>query len=172
MKEKRSPAGESAQLYLLPGLADEGVGARQTSQPPQAGGGGYLDIRSGPKFGKKTPAAENPAARDPRLDELHHMGLARCWLEVAEAIGADAFLTLWRILDADQANWHNDSILRVRLRPYRSYLRYQRNRFIEALAEQGLRPDEIQRRLRRQFGESVSNRHITRLSRADRLARA
>jgi hypothetical protein len=100
------------------------------------------------------------------------MGLPRVWLRVAEAIGIDAFLATWRILDADPSTWHNETILRVRLRPYRSYLRYQRNRYIEALTAQGLKPEEIQRRLQRQLGESVSHRHITRLGKGDKLPQA
>ncbi|MBI3140988.1 MAG: hypothetical protein HYZ19_03890 [Rhodocyclales bacterium] len=107
--------------------------------------------------------------RDPRLDELRRMGLQRVWIDVAEAIGIDAFLTMWRVLDADPMSWHNDTILRLRLRPYHSYLRFQRNRYIEALAAQGLRPDEIQVRLQRQLCESVSVRHIQRLVAAVRL---
>lgn len=100
------------------------------------------------------------------------MGLPRVWLQVSEAVGVDAFLKMWRIIDADPSAWHNDTILRVRLRPYRSYLRYQRNRYIEALTAQGLKPDEIQRRLRKQLGEDVSHRHITRLAKADKIERA
>ncbi len=173
MIEKRSPEQESAQLQLLLDTQTPGVGARQTPPPFPHGGGGYLDICTAANFGKKTAGAEkNAPARDPRLDDLQRMGLPRVWMLVAEAIGADAFLATWRILDSDPSSWHNETILRVRLRPYRSYLRYQRNRFIEALVSQGLKPDEIKRRLRMQLGEDVSDRHILRLAKADRLARA
>lgn len=140
--------------------------------PLPPGGGGYQDVCTVLEFEKKPPARKKNAAADPRLDELRRMGLPRVWLQVAEAIGVDAFLATWRILDADPATWHNETILRVRLRPYRSYLRYQRNRYIEALTAQGLKPDEIRQRLRKQLGEDVSHRHITRLAKADRLARA
>lgn len=172
MEEKRSQDNESAQLSLLPGLQPGGVGARQTPQPLPPGGGGYLDVCTVLDFQKKAEDSKKTAPpADPRLDELRRMGLPRVWLRVAEAIGIDAFLTTWRILDADPSTWHNETILRIRLRPYRSYLRYQRNRYIEALTAQGLKPEEIQRRLQRQLGESVSHRHITRLGKGDRLAK-
>lgn len=172
MNEKRSTEHENAQLTLLLGTNEQGVGARQAAPTLPHGGGGYLDICMGLEFQKKRDPAEKNAPRDPRLDDMQRMGLPRVWMLVAEAIGADAFLATWRILDSDPSSWHNETILRVRLRPYRSYLRYQRNRFIEMLAAQGLKPDEIKRRLRLQLGEDVSDRHILRLTKADRLARS
>lgn len=170
MTERRSSGGENAQLPLQLGSTGPGVGARPADPAPAPGGGGYQDVCTVLDFEKKPTEAKKTAPQDPRLDELRHMGLSRAWLQVAEAIGVDAFLTMWRILDADPACWHNDSILRVRLRPYRSYLRYQRNRYIEALVIKGLKPDEIKRRLRQQLGESVSHRHITRLAAIAKLA--
>ena len=172
MNEKRSPGHENAQMDLLGMACQQGVGARQESVAHHPEGGGYPDVCMVLDFEKKPPRAEKIAARDPRLDDLQRMGIPRVWMQVAEAIGADAFLETWRIIDADPASWQNDTFLRVRLRPYRSYLRYQRNRFIESLAAQGLRPDEIKRRLRAQLGEEVSDRHILRLAKADRLAQA
>lgn len=173
MEEKRSQDNESAQMTLLPDHQPGGVGARQVPTPPPPRGGGYPDVCTVLDFQKKPAAAKKTAPpADPRLDELRRMGLPRVWLRVAEAIGIDAFLTTWRILDADPSTWHNETILRIRLRPYRSYLRYQRNRYIEALTAQGLKPDEIQRRLQRQLGETVSHRHITRLGKGDRLTQA
>lgn len=164
MNEKRSPEGESAQLPLPLGRPGEGVGARQGDPGPQDGGGGYQDVCTVLEFQKNSPTSKKSAPRDPRLEEFRRMGLGRVWLQVAEEIGADAFLAVWRILDADPSSWHNETILRVMLRPYRSYLRYQRNRFIEVMVAQGLKPHEIKRRLVRQLGENVSHRHIERLA--------
>lgn len=173
MEEKRSQEHESAQLSLLPDYQTGGVGARQGAPALPPGGGGYQDVCTVLDFQKKPADSKKTGpAGDPRLDDLRRMGLPRVWLRVAEAIGTDAFLATWRILDADPSAWHNETILRIRLRPYRSYLRYQRNRYIEALTAQGLKPDEIQRRLQRQLGETVSHRHITRLGKGDRLTQA
>lgn len=173
MSEKRSTRHENVQLHLLPDAPTPGVGARQAAPGLPIQGGGYQDVCTVLEFQKKPAGAEKSApARDPRLDDLQRMGLPGVWLEVAETIGVDAFLATWRIIDADPACWHNDTILRVRLRPYRSYLRYQRNRFIESLVAQGMKPAEVQARIRQQLGEDISHRHITRLAKADRLSRA
>lgn len=169
MDQKRSPRQEIAQLLLpLPEPAG-GVGGRQAEEPSSPRGGGYPDICTVLEFQKKRPRRKNGADRDVRLDELHKMGLQRVWLDVAEAIGADAFLTMWRIIDADPSSQHNDTSLRLSLRVYRSYLRFQRNRYIEALAAQGVSPQEIKRRLQRQLCESVSLRHITRIAATAKL---
>lgn len=106
---------------------------------------------------------------DPRLHELDRMGLQRVWLDVAEEIGVDAFLSVWRIIDADPAARHKEGFLQINLKLYRSYLRFQRNRYIEALARKGLKPLEIQRNLVRQLRESVSLRHISRIAGGDKL---
>lgn len=145
------------------------VGGRQEAGASAPQGGGYPDICNVLEFQKKRPRQKNGAARDVRLDELRKMGLQRVWLDVAEAIGADAFLAMWRIIDADPATQHNDTSLRLSLRVYRSYLRFQRNRYIEALATQGVPPLEIKRRLERQLCETVSLRHITRIAATAKL---
>lgn len=93
------------------------------------------------------------------------MGLARTHLQVAAEIGVDAFLAMWRIYDGDQAYCTDKGDLEIRMRPYRSYLRYQRNRFIEALIAQGLTQGEIQKRVKEDLCEKVSTRHISRVGR-------
>lgn len=105
---------------------------------------------------------------DPRLDELDRMGLQRCWLNVAAAIGVDAFLTMWRTLDADENLWRDadTSGMRIHLRRYESYLRFQRNRYIEELHAQGLSNEEIRARIASNIGEDLSPRHVERLRKA------
>lgn len=163
MAEKRSPRAENVQLSLLPQEDQTGVGARQAGEGTPAGGGGYQDVCAGQKFEKKTTAAEKNDRRDPRLDDLRAMGLQRPWLRVAEEIGVDATLVAWRILDADPSSSYDGTTLRVPLRSWKTFLRYQRNRYIESLRNHGLPPNEIQRRLQRQLGEVVSISHIKRL---------
>jgi hypothetical protein len=163
MNEKRSSIEENAQFSLF----EEGVGARQACPPPSPPGGGYQETCTVLKFSARPPEAKKNA--DPRLDELARMGIQRVWLEVAEAIGVDAFLTVWRILDAEPASHHKEGRLQLNLKLYRSYLRFQRNRYIEALARKGLKPLEIQWHLNRQLRESVSLRHISRIADGDRL---
>jgi len=168
MEEKRSSGDENAQLFLCLGLPapsiSQGVGARQTRQTHLRQGGGYLDICKATKIGDQAPDEKNRPAADPRLAELRRMGLQRVWLDVAEVIGVDSFLVVWRIIDADPACSYDDTVLRVPMRLYRTYLRYQRDRYIEALSAQGITPSDIRIRLERQMGETLSEAHIRRIA--------
>lgn len=155
---KRSRCDENEQMTLPLGPFNPGVGARQAGSPPPVAGGGYQDVCTTENGEKK------PRRRDPRLDDLRTMGLQRAWIAVAEAIGVDATLVAWRILDADPQSSYDGTTLRVPLRSWRTYLRYQRNRYIDSLSSIGLPPQEIQRRLQRQLGEHVSLSHIKRLA--------
>lgn len=172
--EKRRSSGGIAQMVqqmtaAVPGDA-QGVGGRHGSGPSPARGGGYQDISGIFEF--RTRAKKNA---DPRLDELAAMGMQNYWLEVAEYLGVDAFLGMWRILDT-----YKDSIpskgsyatsLYPTLRNYASYLRFQKNRFVEALAAQGVAPKEIQRRVQTQLCENISIVHIQRLARKAKISR-
>lgn len=142
---------------------DQGVGARQADPALPILGGGYQDVCTAVEFQKNARRAEKNAPRDPRLDDLRAMGLQRAWIRGAEEIGVDAVLALWRILDADPQSSYDGTTLRVPLRAWRTYLRYQRNRYIEQLRDIGHGPHEIQRRLARQMGERVSVSHIKRI---------
>lgn len=93
------------------------------------------------------------------------MGLARVHLQVAEEIGVDAFLAAWRIYDQDLASLTEKGDLEVRMRPYRSYLRFQRNRFIESLLAEGKSVSEVQSRVRTDLCEEITDRHISRIGR-------
>jgi hypothetical protein len=101
--------------------------------------------------------------RDPRLDELRTMGLQSVWLRIAAAVGVDAFLATWRILDAEPAFRSDDGGLDIRMRSFRSYLRFQRNRYIEALCSAGMTAKEIQDAVHRHLGERINIRHISRI---------
>jgi hypothetical protein len=91
------------------------------------------------------------------------MGLQRAWVRAAEEVGVDAVLTIWRILDADPASSYDGTTLRVPLRAWRTFLRYERNRYIDSLRSFGLSPREIQKRLVKQLGERISISHIRRV---------
>lgn len=171
MNEKRNSEEKNAQPDLfgdgtpLAENAAGGVGARQAARQALGAGGGYPETCTVLKFSARPP--ETKKNRDPRLEELQRIGLKRVWLDVAEEIGVDAFLAMWRILDADDSSRHKEGFLQIHLKLYRSFLRYQRNRYIEALTAQGYKPLEIQRCLMRQLCEPVSLRHISRLSCGD-----
>jgi hypothetical protein len=92
------------------------------------------------------------------------MGLQRIWVEVAESIGVDAFLKMWRILDSDKSSIEHHGRMIIEMRSYKSYMRYQRNRYIECLHDMGLDIPTIQQKLKEQLCEHVSLRHISRIA--------
>lgn len=163
-------AGSTLDLFVehpapaprLPGRARgahrHGVGARQAAGPARAGGGGYLDGRT---------ASELRA--DPRLREFVEIGLSQTWLAVAYLLGYDQFAAMWRLLSADPALRNDDDQIELRLRPWRAYERYQRNRYIATLVASGLKPSEIHAMVRTELGETLSYRHIKRLAAASRV---
>lgn len=154
MPERRSAAHAGAQLDWVNMAHGEGVGARQGHGQPAPRGGGYLD--------ECTP---DQLWEEAKFRELAEMGLPQVWLDVARDIGYDAFMRMWRRLDAavelrDEA----ESMIEVKLRRYSSFQRFQRNRFIETLVALGVSGDEIRERVTRAIGEKLSISHIRRLS--------
>lgn len=146
----RSTDGEE----MAPG---EGVGARQEGARPPARGGGYPNIYTSfePPVG-----GENKNARDLRLDELREMGVGYAWLRVADRIGVDAFLEMWRTLDEERAAAGRREVY---IPNFTTYTNYQRNRFIQAMAAAGCDAREIRRRLQAELNESLTVRHILRV---------
>jgi hypothetical protein len=134
------------------GAPRHGVGGRQRTRAGRAGGGGYLDGRTGAEL-----------RADPRLRELAEIGLQAHWLAVAEIAGYDAFIAAWRRLSADPALRNDDDQIELRLRPFRSFERYQRNRYIDTLVASGMKPSQIHEMLQVDLGERLSYRHIKRL---------
>ncbi|UUZ68044.1 hypothetical protein LP416_27650 [Polaromonas sp. P2-4] len=104
------------------------------------------------------------------------MGLPALWIRVAEAIGYDNFLHFWRILDTaaelrEVRRSDNESMIEVQLRRYTSFQRYQRNRYIESLAANGLPNAAIQQAVKQQLGENLDRSHIRRLATRGRMAK-
>lgn len=91
--------------------------------------------------------------------------MGRAWLRVANDIGVDAFDRMWKILDEEFPEEVAGQGLRPWIRSYRSYLRYQRNRYIEALFAEGRSEAEIRALVRETLGEQISPRHISRICR-------
>ena len=175
--EMRSSGGDIAAMVQLglPGVlpAPLGVGGRRRSDRPPVVRGRYLDVCNVFEIDlgvKKTVGA------DPRLAELAQMGLADYWLQVADYLGFDAFLGMWRILDANRnsipaSNRSGGNSMAPTLRTYSNYLRFQKNRFVETLAAQGVEPKEIQKRVATQLCESISLVHIRRLTQKAKITR-
>lgn len=179
MGNRRS--GAAAQTWDQLDLLDpeQGVGGRQGIGHDQVGGGGYLnectppEVRQG-RARKKFAKFPANSQLDPReaalLSELDAMGLSRVMLQIAQTIGFDNFMAMWEILDGSyEAMADNDSGIYIRLQRLSAYKRFQRNRFIEAMAAMGMSQPEISRSVTRDLGEKVSNRHIWRLMAGGRI---
>lgn len=140
---------------------EQGVGARQGLGTASTRGGGYQDIyiKTGAAL-KKSRAADLPA-----LDELRRMGLAPVWIIVAEIIGVDGFLRVWHALDRASSldGGASRETAYIYVPSFVTFLRYQRNRFIAALGQQGMETEAIRRRVRDTLCEDVSCRHIERI---------
>lgn len=146
--------------------AAPGVGGRRGPARAPAVRGGYQDICN---VFEIDVGVKKIAAGDPRLRELAAMGIAGYWMQVAEYIGVDAFLAMWRILDANRDNMPaakcgGGSSLAPTLRTYSSYLRFQKNRFVETLAAQGVAPIEIKKRVEHQLNDTISMGHLYRIT--------
>lgn len=138
----------------------QGVGARQPEVHAPGRGGGYLDECTTPQVWE-----------DVKFRELADMGLPLVWLEVARAIGYDNFIKMWKILDADYERKDNTDgrMIELEMRRFRSFRRYQRNRFIEALAP-FLDNAAIRVRVYQELGENLSLNHVKRLANRRRIA--
>lgn len=159
MDEKRSATPAGAQLDWVDLVHGQGVGARHSTVTAPPGGGGYLD--------ECTPSQ---LWADARLRELADMGLPRAWLEIAHELGYEPFMQMWRRLDAAvEMRSEAESMIEVQLRRYSSFQRYQRNRFIEALADMGLTGRQIRERVSVEIGENLSVSHIRRIVKPRRV---
>ncbi len=136
----------------------EGVAGRQINHHKLRRRGGYQ--RTGDPSNFDQSAEKN--SRDARMNELRAMGLQQHWLKIADEIGVDEFLKIWRILDRELQSGESSSSGRliVPLRLYSTYLRYQRNRYIESLANEGNPPRIIRRKLMTLLHEKISIRNI------------
>lgn len=137
--------------------SSQGVGGRPGTARTYPGGGGYQGSRITSNFEIKVGDI------DPRLDELRMMGLQMRWLRIAEEVGVDALLAMWRILDSDPSVRTDKGDLECTLRPYSSYLRFNRNRYIESLVGQGYGVRQIQELVKANLCEVISIRHISRI---------
>lgn len=162
MNEKRNPSPGTAPLTTPGTPPPPPLGARQDSPPPPAGGGGYLSTRGCTNSDFELP-------EDPRLADLRRIGLPRAWLMVAETVGVDAFLEVWRRLSSEDFGGHirrdTGGTRMPELRSYDSYLRYQRNRYIDALAARGLSAADVRRAVARNLREPLDEKHVFKIMR-------
>lgn len=150
-KRTRNHPGQPVAVESRP--APRPPGARHGPPPPSLPRGGYQDECSGSEFAVR--------AADVRLVELRRSGVGKAWMAVAEAIGYEAFLVVWQVLDglpevADDRH-------RVYVPRWPSFLRFQRNLLVRTLAQTGASPEQIQAEVLREVGEMMSRTHVRRL---------
>jgi hypothetical protein len=160
MNLHESRSASPARAPELPGACPEpmGVGARQGHFSARQGGGGYLNECTSSEFLELA-----------KIQEFEKMGLPAVWIRVAQDIGYDAFLRVWRILDtsADHGEVRlsdSGAMILASLRRYSSYKRYQRNRWIEELSSRGLKGAAIQCKVKEKLGESIQLDAIYRIA--------
>ena len=158
MSDKRTSAGEIAQgdLFGAPSGGAQGVGARRAGEGADGAGGEYLEMCGAQNF---CPDA------DPRFADLRRIGLPRAWLMVAETIGFDAWLEVWRRISADESLLHDGGQRMPKLRSFDAYLRFQRNRYIDALAARGMSVQQVARAVARNLREPLDEKHVAKIMR-------
>lgn len=155
--ELRSDTAQMALPGLPPG-ARTGRGGGSARQPrPRRQGGGYPDFCS---------AAENSPLGDPRLAELRRLDrLSPVWLKVAEEIGLEAFVRMWRLL-IDEHEPPPAGAPREQVRVYVPSFEWwgiaERNARIRQLSERGHTPGQIVG-IVASDGWEISERHVTRV---------
>ncbi len=163
--ELRSGTAAQADLAALEGATVPGVGARQGDLFTAEGGGGDLNECTTSKL-----------LEGAKIRELADMGLPAIWIRIAEAIGYDHFLDMWRILDTaaelrEIRRSENESMIEVQLRRYSSFRRFQRNRWVEELARARLPPAVIQKAVKDRLGEKLDRSHIRKIAKRARMPR-
>jgi hypothetical protein len=132
------------------------VGARHMDSCLSQWGGRYLDICTTSEISEKN-------SLDPRLDELEDARIGGFWLSLAREIGFDAFIIVWNTLSNRAAN--GDDGQRVYVPRYDAFIRYQRNRLIISLANNGLKAKAIREHVYTELNEHISTEHINKLIR-------
>lgn len=179
-EQKRSETAAADTMELWPHLeeaqgapaevAQQGVGGRQAARRRPVGGGGYLDGRTGPKVaGPRFDGPDSLALVDPLMRELAEIGLSSMWLGVAQFLGYERFMGLWRHLSAEPRALTGDGQILVELRDFASYERYQRDLYIRALKAAGLPRSVIWATVRSHLGDERSAGAITSIT-SDRWA--
>ncbi|WP_311434937.1 hypothetical protein [Herbaspirillum huttiense] len=172
--EKRSSGSGIAhmvQQMLSPAPAApkklQGVGARRRRPPSPSGGGGYQNICNIFEI-----AGGQKKFADPRVAELYTMGMQGYWLVVADYLGMDKFLGMWRLLDSIEASipkGKRSGAMALMLRPYANFERFQKNRYVATLVADGHSPKEIQAIVKRDLKENMTISNIGRLARKHKI---
>lgn len=170
MTEDETRSGDSAatQLDWVGGVTREGVGARHAPLHGPQGGGGYLNEC----IGSEVPIGDWDALK---IRELETMGLPQVWLDIARLTGYETFVEIWRRMDMATETGAfkriDGGMIEMQLRGFKSFKRFQRNRFIESLAMSGMNVDQIRYEVLTKLGEKLTPDHTFRLTARVRFKR-
>jgi len=148
------------------------LGGRHDPGPAAGPGGGSPNIyhSSGDaiqRAGADAAAAAAALAADaPGIDKLRRMGLLSAWLDVAHAIGFDAFLVAWRTLSNHDAL---DGRGRIVVPLYTNFTRFERNEYVRSLLAAGKSDRDIIAAVKREFREILTPRSLRRIKRSPRM---
>ena len=166
--ETRSDDSAGVQLDWVGGVTREGVGDRHTPLQGPQGGGGYLNEC----ISSEVPIGDWDALK---IRELETMGLPQVWLDIARSVGYDAFVEMWRRMDAAAESGPfkriDGGMIEMQLRGFHGFKRYQRNRFVGARAMRGMNVDQIRDEVRTKLGERLTPNHTYRLTSRVRFKR-
>lgn len=156
--ETRNSDAEMKGISNSPDSDLAGVGGRQELRDTPSRGGGYLDVCT-----KSERSIYAKMLVDQRINELKAHGLADIWIEVAEAIGYDAFIDIWQILDKKNIGMTNRDNGRLRIPLFSNFLKFQRNKYIFYLSKNNETPISIQKILKKELCEELTIQHIYRI---------
>lgn len=114
--------------------------------PPE--GGGYLD--------NCTYSKNQDTLSDPRMAELRLLKLPESWITIAEKIGIDNFLLVWKLLD-EESEEHKTYIP-----AFSKYIKLQRDLTIKQLSREGHNVVEIKDILKKKMNINIERSQIYR----------
>jgi len=135
----------------------KGVGARHRQTHPAAQGVGYLD-----NCNKTQTLPLGEKLRDPRIEELREEGISWQWIAIADAIGYDNFIMMWRMVSGFDHNPYS-SMVRIFIPHSRKLDKIQRNRFIATMSRENKSTDEIMERLKNELNCGLKRKQICRI---------
>lgn len=97
------------------------------------------------------------------MAELAQIGLPAAMMALAEHLGFDAFMDVWRLLSSRPELRNDSNQIELCVRPIHRWETYQRNRYIETLVKAGVKPSELRQHLQEKLGESIGERQALRL---------
>ncbi len=100
------------------------------------------------------------AIQDERILELRKIGISNWLILLAEEIGYDNMLIVWRRLSYEAGKYGEH---RIRIQRWTSFMRYQRNQLIFSLNDEGKTAKQIRKYLLSGLGESPAIIHIDRI---------